>query len=349
MKLYLILSMIFTFVNANTNTINRIQVIMGTYVSVNVQEHHEKAFERMYFVDSKLSSYNKEADIYKLNLLRKYKVHPFVLKNLNYSREIYNLTNGYFNIAIGNITRDLYRFGEDEKIASNIELRESTVGWKYVKQNSTEITLMKKVKLDFGGIGKGIAVDEASSELFRLGVKDGVISASGDIRCLGKCSIAIKNPFVDGVFAKFQTKKANIAISTSGNYRRYVKDKKHNHLINPKTKQSQQNFASVTLVSHENNAYVDALSTAISVMPLQRAFLFLKAHKELGYLLIGTDKRVYFGNLDSFVTHDIANNQKDRDYKKKFKNQKTKPFDYSKKRQINYEEITAKHINYKTY
>jgi len=344
MKLYLILSLILTFANANIRT----QVIMGTYVTVNVKRDHNSAFERMKEVDLALSSYNEEAEIYKLNFKRELYLTSFALKSLNYAKEMYKLTDGYFQLAIGNITRDLYNFGEDERVVKNEELENSSVGWDLVKIDSNYVKLLDNVKLDFGGIGKGIAVDEAASGLACIGVKEGSIAASGDVRCLGICEIDITDPFSKGLFTTFTTLKENLAISTSGNYRRFVEKKENNHLINPKTKTPEQAFASVSIVSFENNAYVDAMATAIAVMPLKKALSFVKEHKEFGYLLIATDNKIYFGNLDSFVTHNIANEHENANAKENLKNQKTYPLNYGKKRHINYEKISAKHIGYKT-
>jgi len=343
MKFYLILSVIFTYLNADIRT----QIIMGTYVSINVDRNHSVAFERMKDIDLALSSYNEDAEIFKLNSKRELYLTPLTIKSLNYAKEIYTLTDGYFNVAIGNITRDLYRFGEDERVATVDELEKASIGWDLVQIDNNYVKLLDSVKLDFGGVGKGIAVDRAASVLDSLKINSGVISASGDIRCLGLCEIDITNPFTEDVFTTFKTLKPNLAISTSGNYRRYVKKKENNHLINPKSKTSEQTFASVTLVSFESNAYVDALSTAIAVMPFNKALSFLKEHNELGYLLIRTDKSLYFDNLDSFVTHNITNEEKNSNYKKSLKNQKAYPLNYRKKRKVSYEKISTSHINYK--
>jgi len=345
MKFYLILSVIFTYLNADIRT----QIIMGTYVSINVDSYHNIAFKRMKEVDLALSSYNEDAEIFKLNSKREIDLTPLAIKSLNYAKEIYTLTDGYFNVAIGSITRDLYRFGEDERVATVDELEKASIGWDLVQIDNNHVKLLDSVKLDFGGIGKGIAVDSASSVLDSLGIYRGVISASGDIRCLGLCEIDITDPFRKEIFTTFQTLKPNLAVSTSGNYRRFVEKKENNHLINPKSKTPEQIFASVTLVSFESNAYVDALSTAVAVMPLKKALSFLKEHNELGYLLITTDNSLYFGNLDSFVTYNITNDEKNRNYKKSLENQKTYPLNYGKKGKVSYEKISTRHISYKAY
>jgi len=343
MKLYLILALVVTFLSAEVRT----QVIMGTYVSIDVEKFHKEAFKRISAVDLYLSSYNTQSEIYKLNKLRKYEVSDFVLGKIVYSKRLYDLTDGYFQLTIGNITHDICRFGIDERIPNKEELEHATTGWDNVHQEGNKIELLKSVKLDFGGIGKGIAVDEAVLVLKDLGIKEGIVSASGDMHCIGLCSVGIQNPFKEDVLVTFSSKKKDLSISTSGNYRRFIKSKEFNHLFNPKTKSSQKVFASVTLISYESNAYIDALATAISVMPLEKALSFLEKHKELGYLLVTTDLKLIFGNLESFVTHDIKYNEIDRDEKKYLKDQKTYPFDYGKEGKVSYKQITAGKIGYR--
>ena len=66
---------------------------------------------------------------------------------------------------------------------------------------------------------------------------------------------------------------------------------RHNHLIDPKRKRSQQRFASITLVGQLPNSDLDAYATAASVMPVDEAIAFLK-ERRIGYILITTDKDV---------------------------------------------------------
>jgi len=134
----------------------------------------------------------------------------------------------------------------------------------------------------------------------------------GDIRCFGYCSIAIQNPFGEGVVGEIDVTMQEIGISTSGIYRRFVKTKEYNHLIDPKSKRSERLFASVTLVAQLPNVLLDSWATAISVMPASLALKFLDAHPSVEYLLIGTNGvvlkkgsniRYTAHSLRSFILH----------------------------------------------
>ena len=51
--------------------------------------------------------------------------------------------------------------------------------------NDTEVRLARAVKLDFGGIAKGYAVDRAMDVLQAQGVTDALVNAGGDMRAMG--------------------------------------------------------------------------------------------------------------------------------------------------------------------
>jgi len=116
------------------------------------------------------------------------------------------------------------------------------------------------------------------------------------------CDFALQSPFSEQTFATLTSNIPNLSISTSGTYRRYVKDKTHNHLINPKTATQGKAFVSVSLFTNAANAKIDAYATALSVMPKQKALAFLKAHDEIGFVLVESNGEIVYGNLEKFVS-----------------------------------------------
>ena len=150
-------------------------------------------------------------------------------------------------------------------------------------------------------MGKGFSVDKVSKYYKEQNISNAIIRASGDIRCLSICKIDIQDPFSDKKLLSFTTLKKDTAISTSGNYNRYIKSTKHNHLINPKTKKSQNKFISITLISNLSNADLDAYATTASVMPMKKAYEFLDSF-DLGYIVLqGDGELVFGGELDEVI------------------------------------------------
>ena len=195
----------------------------------------------------------------------------------------------------------MYHFGEDELIPTSSELKKANINFNGIDFNKSYAYIDKDVVVDLGGMGKGFAVDKVSQKAKTYNIDDAIILASGDIKCFKTCKIEIKNPFRDGVIASLYTTHRFSAISTSGDYERYVLSKKYNHLINPKKKISQKTFASITLVSSVlSNSDLDAFATASSVMEFSEAIEFLNS-QELWYLVITKNKKIYMKKGLKFI------------------------------------------------
>jgi len=281
----------------------RKQVIMGTIVTIKIDSKHKKliqnTFDIIKKVDKSISTFREDSIIYQLNEKKSVNLDALSFEALSLSKIYYQQSDGYFNIAIGSITKDLYRFGLDESVPSNVALMDSKVSFNSLTFDSKEARLKDGIKVDLGGMGKGFGVDKMSEYLLQQGVMDAVISASGDIRCLSKCLIDIQDPFADKKLLSFKTIQANLGITTSGNYNRFVKDKTHNHLINPKTKSSAQIFASITLVGDMKSSALDAYATAASVMPRQKAFAFLDS-LGVAFVVVEVDGKTSVKSSDFF-------------------------------------------------
>lgn len=270
---------------------------MATFVTIKLPKEqsnlYDALFEKVAFLESKFSTYQEDAELFLLNHHGSSKTISKELKDiLLLSQKIYQETYGYFNISIGTLTKDLYKFGtKDAQIPSKKAIKRSKIVKKPFELTSKSIKLRDGVKLDLGGMAKGYTVDKLRMMLEEKNVQDFTISLSGDIYCKGSCEIAIQSPFEKDKFLT-TLKVKDSAVSTSGNYERYIKNKKYNHLINPKTKQSQQEIASITLVSKTvSNVRLDAYTTALAVMPKKSREKFLLEHPSIDYVIVFNDKK----------------------------------------------------------
>ena len=281
--------------------LTRTQVMMGTYASISLPKEQiglsRALFTRLKEVELALSSYDPAAEIYRLNRDHEVSISHDTYEALSLCSRYHKETQGYFDITVGSITKGLFHFGEQERIPHATELKRAAVNFKGVHFNAQRAWSEDGIVVDLGGMGKGFGVDKAAELLKVQGVKKGIIALSGDIFCLHECEMAVQDPFSDNMLASFTMTQKNTAISTSGNYRRFVKSRKFNHLINPKTHSSQQEFASITLLSaHLGNSDLDAYATAASVMPKEKALRFLDGLKKVGYLILTNDKKVYINS-----------------------------------------------------
>ena len=284
----------------------RTQMLMGTYAKIcapdTKQQLIQQAFERLKSVETALSSYDHQADIYKLNHQGAVNLKSDTYEALLKSRRYYYESGTLFNIAIGAITKKLYRFGENERIPTPKELDDANITFLGLHFGRDHARLEKNIQIDLGGMGKGFGVDKAA-EIFRQSpIQNATIALSGDIRCLGHCDVAVTDPFHEGrIIERFHTRKNDLGISTSGNYQRYVKSQNNNHLIDPDTKRPAHTFASITLIGPIASSDLDAYATAASLMDIHEAKKFL-AQFQLAYILYtlkGT--RIASSNLTTYA------------------------------------------------
>ncbi|MCB1582789.1 MAG: FAD:protein FMN transferase [Xanthomonadales bacterium] len=126
------------------------------------------------------------------------------------------------------------------------------------------------VWLDFGGIAKGYAIDQAIKILQKHHVNSGIVNAGGDLRSLGAKGnkpwrIAIQSPTDWSTLADF-TVMDNEAVFTSGNYQRFKQfdGKRYAHIIDPNTGMPVDYIVSATVIT-DQGIKADAAATALVV------------------------------------------------------------------------------------
>ncbi|WP_223788011.1 FAD:protein FMN transferase [Marinicella meishanensis] len=127
-----------------------------------------------------------------------------------------------------------------------------------------------RVWLDFGGIAKGYAVDQAMSLLRQHGINNAIVNAGGDLRSMGDKGknpwrIAIQSPTDWSMVAEL-TIDGDEAVFTSGNYQRYkaFDGQRYSHIIHPKTGMPVAEIVSATVISG-SGIQADAAATALVV------------------------------------------------------------------------------------
>jgi thiamine biosynthesis lipoprotein len=278
----------------------RTQMMMGTLISFSLPVDRPEAFAagfgQMRAVEQALSSYDPKAEIYRLNETGHAVLSELTLEALAHAARYYHQSGGVFNPAIGAVTLEAFRFGRsDARVPEAAQLDRADVRFSALKIEGPKAHLEAGVQLDLGGMGKGFAVDKSVAVLRQMGLKRGVVAASGDIRCLHRCTLAVEDPFSGGELLRFQAPEPDWGISTSGDYRRHVKIRAHNHLIGT-DRRPQRTFASITLTGRAKSSDLDAWATTVAVMPLKEAIAFAKT-LPVDYLLIETDGRVHASAL----------------------------------------------------
>jgi len=206
---------------------------------------------------------------------------PEMVELIRLSQQAEKQTGGRFNPAIGELI-ELWGFHTSNfPVHGPVPTREqlATLVARHPSASDIEITpdgLYSRnaaVQLDFGGIAKGFAVDIACAELRRLGVKNAIVNAGGDLRAYGSQGsrpwrIAIKNP-LGGVLGALEI-RGDESVFTSGNYERYLEtadNERFAHIIDPGTGRPAKEVMSATVVGKEG-WLADAAATAFVVAGL---------------------------------------------------------------------------------
>ena len=191
--------------------------------------------------------------------------------------QISEITNGAFDISYGALN-DLWKFDGSMKFLptpEEISACLEKVGYEHIELNQTERTVFLKrkgMKLGFGAIGKGYAVDRAKELLVSKGVIAGMINAAGDITTWGtkatgeKWLIGIENPgWRKNIFSWIPIVESSVSITA--NYKQYVSvnGKRYSHIINPRTGYPVTGIDKVTVLA-KTSELCDALATAVVIM-----------------------------------------------------------------------------------
>lgn len=127
-----------------------------------------------------------------------------------------------------------------------------------------------QLQLDFGAVAKGYAAQLAIDHLQRLGVRNAIVAAAGDLHVLGvhgarPWHVGIRHPRAPGIIASIDLKSGE-SISTSGDYERYftAQGKRYHHLLDPRTGYPAQGTAAVTVITADG-ATADAAATALFI------------------------------------------------------------------------------------
>ena len=258
----------------------------------------------LYDINYTASIFDTNSIISKVNNNREYVLNEHFLRLFNKSVKISDVTNGDFDITVGQLV-NAWGFGFKKGINPSEKLLDSLkefIGYKNISIDSGKV-LRKNIntKIDFNAIAQGYTVDVISEFLISHYCKDFIVEIGGEVRANGlkanneKWVIGIEKPAVQVDDVQEIQQKIQItdkSVSTSGSTRKfYIKDGvKYSHTIDPKTGfPVKHSLLSVTVIA-EDCSSADAFATAFMVMGLEKSKDFLQKHKELDAYFIYADQ-----------------------------------------------------------
>ncbi|MBS7320334.1 MAG: FAD:protein FMN transferase [Myroides sp.] len=214
------------------------------------------------------------------------------------------ITDGAFDISSAAMDK-IWKFdGSMKQLPSKEELIKAIekVGYQNIILNPADTTVFLKkegMKIGFGATGKGYAADKGRNLMQQMGVKAGIVNASGDMAVWSddipqkKWRIGINNPFKNNDITEVVT-LCNGAITTSGDYEKFaeIASVRYSHIMNPKTGMPATGLTSVTVIGPSAET-ANGFSTSLMVLGRKEGLRLLKKHPEYACLMITDNGRVY--------------------------------------------------------
>lgn len=220
-----------------------------------------------------------------------------IIDLLLYAKEMYTVTGGKLNIAMGSVLsiwHDYRELGMSDPASAELPPMEKlTEAAEHTdidcliidEENSTVTITDPAMRLDVGAIAKGYAVEMVARSLEERGITGYVINVGGNVRTVGikgdgsSWIAGIENPDTDAEepYVAY-LKLSGESVVTSGSYQRYylVNGKRFHHIIDSETLMPAEGFQSVSVVC-KHSGRGDALSTALFCMPLEEGLALVES------------------------------------------------------------------------
>lgn len=147
--------------------------------------------------------------------------------------------------------------------------------------------------IDLGSVAKGYIGDKLAEFIKKKGVENGFLDLRGDMICFGTHieQITIQHPREPEKNAgRFIIKNSSVA--TSGDYKQFVKDYDHSHIIEKK------DLVSVTVVC-KRLMEADILASVVFVLGKKESIKYLSRRKDVKACLI--DKNLKQVNVNGLI------------------------------------------------
>ena len=316
-------------------TISESRSLLGTYVTITVgaqdnpkaRAHLGAAFDRIAALERTLSARRPDSE---LSLaLEKAKQEPAPVSDDLYRALAAGVawrerSRGAFDITVGPLL-NLWRIcGKENRLpaAGELERARDLLGADAIllDEPARTVRLLKDtVAVDLGGLGKGFCADEVRKLLERRGVKRALIAVAGDIYALGRkpdgspWRVGVQDPRKPNDPRALMTVLllSDKAVSTSGNYQRYVEisGKRYSHIVDPRTGLTAENVPSVTVIGPDTLT-TDVLGTTLSVLGVEEGLAMVEALPDIEALFITFDEqdRPTFFRSGGFAAYEAGAN-----------------------------------------
>jgi FAD:protein FMN transferase len=265
----------------------------------------EKVFTELRRIDDAMSTFKPASEVSMVNdtaaqhpVQISQELYDLIQTSLDYSK----LTRGTFDVTYASVGY-LYNYPkhihpDDAAIAAALP----AISYHHVHLDSATRSVSfdrAGVRIDFGGIGKGYAVDRGIAVLQAAGIDRAMVNAGGDTRIIGD---RFGKPWIVGIRDPDDRNKivvrlpiTDAAMSTSGDYERYFDENgvRYHHILDPKTGKSARKVRSVTIIGPYATR-TDALTKSVFVMGAKEGIDFINTLPDVDAVAITPDGKIWY-------------------------------------------------------
>jgi thiamine biosynthesis lipoprotein len=221
----------------------------------------ESAMNEVARIERRYSRYRRDSVLTEINNVAQnagsLDVDDETAKLLDYAFACYQRSDGLFDITSG-LLRRIWDFKSGRlPERSAIDELLPRIGLAKVSWRRPRLTFpVTGMEIDFGGIGKEYAADQAAAACVALGIRHGLVDLGGDIAVIGPhpnlapWDIGIRHPR-DPESRIVSVSVEHGALASSGDYERYmmVDGQRYCHILNPLTGWPCQGLAAVSVMA----------------------------------------------------------------------------------------------------
>ena len=215
------------------------------------------------------------------------------------AKRIHRDTAGAFDVTVGPLLKLWGFYKKQGHLPGGEELKGALekVGLDRVKLDLPAGTVQferEGMRLDFGGIGKGLALDYAAEVLRQQGVKSALLHAgTSTVVAMGAppgepgWTVRIRSPYNKTRAYLDEVRISDESLSTSSGAERFfeIEGKKYCHIFDPRTGKPVEGVLSATAIA-PTGLESDALSTAFFVMGKEETEAYCKARPETRAIVV---------------------------------------------------------------
>ena len=240
-------------------------------------------------------------------------VDPEIIDLLDYSKQMYILTDGKTDVTLGAVLK-LWHDKREEGVnnpekatlpdSDKLQAAAKLGGFEKIitdREKNTVFITGKGMSIDVGAIAKGYATEKIAQKLEGNGITGFALNVGGNIRVIGdkpngeKWTAAVKDPIGDGSVLTINMTQNSFV--TSGSYQRFytVNGVNYHHIIDPKTLYPSNEFTSVSVLTADSGM-ADCLSTALFSMGIEEGRALVESLSDTEALWLTPDGKIIYSS-----------------------------------------------------